>query len=73
LAEAAMTARHVGQVAAFSATLDPEEMRRLWALGLIATCSNQSTLFGELGAEERRAAAQEILRLSRIPARITKG
>jgi hypothetical protein len=50
---------------------DPEA-RRLWALGLIATCSNQSVLFGEVPTEERFAAAKEILRLSRLPQRVTK-
>jgi len=51
---------------------DDPEARRLWALGLIATCSNQSVLFGEVPTEERFAAAKEILRLSRLPQRVTK-
>jgi len=51
---------------------DSAEARRLWALGLIATCSNQSVLFGEVPTEERIAAAKEVLRLSRLPPRILK-
>lgn len=49
-----------------------ENDRRLWALGLIATCSNQSVLFGEVPHNERVSAALEILRLSRMPERIKK-
>lgn len=45
---------------------------RLWALGLIATCSNQSVLFGEVPLDERVAAAREVLRLSRLPNRTMK-
>jgi len=51
---------------------DDAEARRLWALGLIATCSNQSVLFGEVPTEERIAAAQEVLRLSRLQPRVMK-
>jgi len=54
------------------AVRDDAEARRLWALGLIATCSNQSVLFGEVPTEERIAAAKEVLRLSRLPPRILK-
>lgn len=57
---------------ALGAAPDDAEARRLWALGLIATCGNNSVLFGEVSAAERLSAAQEILRLARLRERVLK-
>ena len=73
LAQAASTpAAGMTRVLALVPPQDDAEARRLWALGLIATCGNNSVLFGEVSPAERITAAQEVLRLSRLRERVLK-